>query len=395
MRAFAVTAAIILAACAQGETRATASDDELLMPRVDFEAVAENLVDRATVREGDVVLIIGNPRDRELLENLSVHVWKRGAHPMVTLATDRMERRSYDDVPEVYDTQEWAWSRRNTEFLDVLIWVDPRETLDNLAHVPPARIAERERANAWLWQRMLERSIRFVEVGNGLYPIEQAAQRYGLPRHELARIFWDAMTADPAEVATQAAHLEQIIDQASTVHITHPNGTDLRARIGQLRITVSDGVITPDKEALGGAAVHTWLPAGEISLPTTEGTGDGRVVIDRYFAPDQEIRDLVLEFRDGRLVSMDAPGGLGALGQHYELAPPGKDWLASFVFGVNPHVPNHLLTWIPAGMVTINIGGNAWAGGTNAAQWGRPFHLPGATVRVDGRIIIENGELRL
>jgi hypothetical protein len=47
-----------------------------------------------------------------------------------------------------------------------------------------------------------------------------------------------------------------------------------------------------------------------------------------------------------------------------------------------------------AGMVTIGIGGNAWAGGTNKEPFSLVHHLPGATVTLDGKALIENGKLK-
>jgi hypothetical protein len=47
-----------------------------------------------------------------------------------------------------------------------------------------------------------------------------------------------------------------------------------------------------------------------------------------------------------------------------------------------------------AGMVTIGIGGNRWAGGANAEPFSLAYQLPGATVTLDGKVIVENGQLK-
>jgi hypothetical protein len=46
---------------------------------------------------------------------------------------------------------------------------------------------------------------------------------------------------------------------------------------------------------------------------------------------------------------------------------------------------------MPAGMVTVGIGNNVWAGGDNNNAFGFPFFLPGSTVKVDGNVLVENG----
>jgi hypothetical protein len=45
-------------------------------------------------------------------------------------------------------------------------------------------------------------------------------------------------------------------------------------------------------------------------------------------------------------------------------------------------------------MVTVGIGGNDWAGGDNKMSYGYTDHIPGSTVTLDGRLIVENGVLK-
>jgi hypothetical protein len=48
---------------------------------------------------------------------------------------------------------------------------------------------------------------------------------------------------------------------------------------------------------------------------------------------------------------------------------------------------------MPSGMLTIGIGNNIWAGGENKNPYGYSFFMPGSTVKVDGKILVENGVL--
>ena len=65
----------------------------------DKETLAQTLVTKvAAVKEGDGVLISGAPRDLELLEDIAVNVRKAGGFPIVTIDTDRMAKRLFDDV---------------------------------------------------------------------------------------------------------------------------------------------------------------------------------------------------------------------------------------------------------------------------------------------------------
>jgi leucyl aminopeptidase (aminopeptidase T) len=46
------------------------------------------------------------------------------------------------------------------------------------------------------------------------------------------------------------------------VRVTHPNGTDLRFGVEGRPVVLSDGAITPERAAKGGAGAILYLPAG-------------------------------------------------------------------------------------------------------------------------------------
>ena len=48
-----------------------------------------------------------------------------------------------------------------------------------------------------------------------------------------------------------------------------------------------------------------------------------------------------------------------------------------------------------AGTVTVGTGGNLWAGGENSVPYGLVIFLPGSTVTLDGKPIVESGVLKL
>ena len=67
--------------------------------------------------------------------------------------------------------------------------------------------------------------------------------------------------------------------------------------------------------------------------------------------------------------------------------------------GINPNVripeKSKLLAYMPAGMISVWTGNDTWAGGDNNAAFGLAGFLPKSTVKVDGRVIVENGSLKL
>lgn len=82
----------------------------------------------------------------------------------------------------------------------------------------------------------------------------------------------------------------------------------------------------------------------------------------------------------------------------YDVAGSGKDEFAFIDLGLNPNVPlkpgSKMAAWMPAGMVTIGIGNNVWAGGENKTSYSLASFLPGSTLKVDEKVLIENGILK-
>ena len=54
-----------------------------------------------------------------------------------------------------------------------------------------------------------------------------------------------------------------------------------------------------------------------------------------------------------------------------------------------------LLSYVPAGAISLMLGGDIWAGGTNTSTLGLALFLPDATVSADGKPVVEKGELKV
>ena len=95
---------------------------------------------------------------------------------------------------------------------------------------------------------------------------------------------------------------------------------------------------------------------------------------------------------------MTAKSGIEPFKKLYDAAESGKEEFAFIDLGINPDVPikpnSKLVAWMPAGMITVGIGNNIWAGGENKNPFGYNFFLPGSTIKVDGKVLIENGILK-
>lgn len=317
---------------------------------------------------------------------------------MISLASERLFRRSYDEVPASYDTLPPTLDLAIVNTFDVQILVDVGEADDILAGVPQARRAARAKAGEPVTQAFFQRNARLVNLGNGLYPTATLSRRLGVPQSELATTFWKGAGVPAQTLRTSGEAVRTTFAGSKMVTLTHANGTNLTFGVDAGRAFVSDGAITPEKLKQGGAAANTWLPAGELILPATAGTAEGKVVIDRMLWDGQEVRGLTLVYSKGRLTSMTAASNIEDLKARYDAAGGGKDQFGYIDIGLNPETKLPLgtgrIVWTAPGAVTVGLGDNRGFGGTNASDFGLATQIGGATVKADGKTVVENGALK-
>ncbi|HYF39226.1 MAG TPA: aminopeptidase [Gemmatimonadales bacterium] len=366
---------------------------------VDYAAVARTVVTQnARVRTGDLVTLFGSPRDMQLLEDMTIEVLKAGAHPLLQTGSERLQRRIYDDVPAKFDTVTPAFGLKLAGIRTVHIGVEVQESDTAFAGVPAERLLARGKATLPITQLMNKRGVRRVFLGNGMYPTEAAARRYGMDRDELARLFWSGVNVDYSQLQATGERIRKTLAAGRELRLTNPNGTDFRMGISGRPVYVSDGVISAEDERRGGAATIVWLPAGEVLIAPVPGSAQGVIIADRMHVEGKTVERLRLEFRAGKMTSMTAQSGLERIQSFYDGAGPRKDEFGLVDIGINPNVPfpkgSQLLNWVPSGMVSIQVGNNLIAGGDNAVNFELSPFLPGSTLTVDGKAIVKDGVLQ-
>ena len=118
---------------------------------------------------------------------------------------------------------------------------------------------------------------------------------------------------------------------------------------------------------------------------------NGDVVTERGTQP------LDVAINEGRIVGIRAEKNAEPIRELLEHSDEQAWVLSSVDLGINP--ASHPLSgsdfysWEMEGLVTLTTGGNVWAGGDVVSDAGLVFHLAGADLIINGRPLIEQGEL--
>ncbi|HXH01381.1 MAG TPA: hypothetical protein VNI56_04245 [Xanthomonadaceae bacterium] len=177
-------------------------------------------------------------------------------------------------MPDKYDTQVDTAGMKLASLVDVSINVGNQLTQDLFADADPARMAARGKAGEAVGAAFMKEGIRVVDIGNGLYPTPWRAERFGLGEDALAKTFWEGVNVDYTQLQTRADQVKVALAGGDAMHITNPNGTDIKFRIGGRKTMASDGIISAEDVKQGGGALD-GVPAGRRGLHHP-GAGHGR-----------------------------------------------------------------------------------------------------------------------
>ena len=220
-----------------------------------------------------------------------------------------------------------------------------------------------------------------------------AAARFGVDldawRDELVR----AAVVSPKILRASGRRIGRRLARGKTVLIAHPNGTQLELRLKGYPVLLDDGMVDPTDVKAGNNV--TSIPGGVVGVALDERYAHGTFVGNRSVnLPDGPALGGQWTFRDHRLASYSYGEGVARFEKPFRKAPAGRDIASYLSIGLNPAISiSPQMEDQEAGAVTLRVGGNRFAGGTNDCPFGSWLVLRGADVSVDGRPIVAGGSL--
>jgi len=352
----------------------------------------------AGVQPGDVVVVFGGKHTLPQMEAIAIEAQKAGGQVNMMINTDRVARSYWTEVDEEYlkqVPQYWTpWLGEVDVWIGLPAIEDPPKAFGD---IPPERFALGSEGSQMFNDILNSTPLRGMYVA---YPLEADARTNGISFDTWAEMQWAAITADYPAISETGKALAVKLHGAQEVKITSPAGTDLTFSMGDHRVFVDDGIVTPD-EAGSELFLERWtnLPSGLVFAAVNETSANGKVVVPTDRCQFKPMSDVRFEVRDGDIEGFEADEN-GSCFENAMAAYEGPATrLGSFSIGLNPKLKvleDGDADYRPdeaAGMVELSFGDNQLLGGSNKTTGGFGFSITNATVTVDGEVVVRDGEL--
>ena len=341
----------------------------------------------------DNVTIFLYPHNLTLAEEIADECFKNGADVNLSLYSDQfllsyMTRLSVESLE-----QPSVFCRALTENSTAEIWMAGTSDPSILRKIPPEKNSASNVGEFKAhWPATKEHKVRSLSLGVSLVTKQRAAT-YGFDFERWRRMVYAASNVDYSKLAETGKRLKETLQGGRSVEILGPEETKLALDISGRRWYLSDGVV--DEADVAAENFGDEIPAGSLYAAPLEESAQGTISFNvKIPYLGRQIGRLKWKFDDGRVVEFSGDPSIKPLKQEWDQAPGDKDRIASLWVGLNPKAEaGYTSNNIVSGAVSVGIGGNEDIGGKNKPGFSFVDTIVGATLRVDGKTIIEKGRL--
>lgn len=364
----------------------------------DFASVSTKVVNQSLqVKPGETVLITGTPAEIPLMEALYVEVSKAGGKPYVQLILPEAQKKALLETPDQYLKMPGTFELIQARAVDCIINTGSTQNPQLFADVPEEKLAASRSASYVLQDAMTLPRFRMVSIGQtGGIPTETFARYKNASYEDMLSMFWKSVDADYDKLRMDGESIRARFAGDAEVKMTTPQGTNLAFRLSKVPPRVNSGLSFNNNPTPTGMTA-AWLPAGEVYAPVEPGSANGTLVVPEIDIRGQSIKNLKLRFTNGRITDIQADNNVNFVKTMLGSAKGDADMLSLFDIGINrnsqPLQNSSYYSWEMGGMVTLSTGDNAWAGGSTKSDVGLSFHVPGATVTINGKPVVDKGKL--
>lgn len=351
----------------------------------DWTQVVRRIVAGLDVQPGELIQVRDHVDRPDVLREVLLAVDLAGATPVVDHQSPAYLDRWLAEATPAAIEQSGRQRLHLLEQVDRVIALSGG--IPDFALAAPAALAAWQQMDAALTQIEETRQLPFLVVA---VPNEQRAARLGMTLAALEEHLVPALLLDVDE---SRRLIEQTLTAVDGNHIviSTGGGCELHLYHGDRHWHDDDGVI--DEQDRQHRTIVSNLPAGSVYTTVLEEQTHGSLYLPQAF----DATAVVLHFAAGRIVAIEAASGADALATWLDSHSGEPRRVSHIGIGLNPHL-HRPLGWAIvdehiAGALFVALGENRYMGGQNAASLNHDFALQGASLRVDGRLVVDRGQL--
>ena len=385
----AIALLTLFTSCRQKET-AMEPDADTTTFHLDWDAMASMLMRRANIEPGEKVLLVASPgRFGGMIPLLKEKIETSKGEYLGTISVDTAnwpQEWKSAFVNSVSDMSVDAMAK-HFKGVDLAIMMPGA----NVTHPPYVAMQQ-------VLQTGSGRTIHFHWAG--AYSIEGAL----LPAtEEVDKVYQEALLNSDYR---RISGLHQFFEEAarsSDIHVSTPQGTDIKFSIGDRPVTKQDGDASKGRMVYAKNLIdrEIELPSGAIRVAPIEETVNGVIAFPDAEWAGKDVKGLKLTFKKGKVVDIKATSGLEAVKEELRAAGSAGESFREFALGFNPllTIPQIGPRWIPyygygAGVVRLSLGDNSELGGNVKGGYVRWNFFTDATVSIGDRTIVVDGRMR-
>jgi hypothetical protein len=370
----------------QATEEATADDSPPAL--FNWQAIADQLLDRMDLQAGEKVLLVGQEGLFDpLVPLLRAGVSEAGAIDLGAINVN-------GEGPNAWSTAftQRAASLSLEELHKYLAEVDLGVMLPGAVptHDPYAALQD-------ILEEGRRRTIHFHWAG--AYHLNGAEKTVDTAVH----VFYQKVLANTnyEQLAAKQQSFEDAM-RGQTIRVTTARGTDISFQIGDRPVTKQDGNASAARAMQGKNLIdrEVELPAGAIRVAPIEETVNGTIAFPDGEWNGKVVKGLVMNFEKGKLKSFEASQNKEAVQAVLDKNGESARSFREFALGFNPQLSIEAAggEWIPyygygAGVVRLSLGDNTELGGKVGGGYVRWNFFPEATVTVGEETWVESGRL--
>ncbi len=350
-------------------------------------AVAQRIVQGLNVQSGELIQVRDHIDRPDILHEMLLAIDLAGATPLIDHQSPAYLDRWLAAATPTAIRQSGRQRLRWIEEVDRVVALSGGMPDFDLAL--PATLA------AW---EQLDEAITRVEEARLLpmlvvaVPTQQRADRLGMTLTELEAHVLPAHLLD-REACSRLIECALAAVAGHHIVVGTGNGHRLHLYRGDRNWHDDDGVI--DETDRRRKTIVSNLPAGSIYTTLLEEKTHGSL----YLPSVRNATDVIFRFAEGRIVEIEAANGAEDLAAWLDRHSGEPRRVSHIGIGLNPHlrapigwtmVDEHL-----AGALFLALGENRYMGGQNASSLNHDFALAEASLAVDDRVVVRQGQLAM